>query len=193
MKRWISSDYHLGEDRFQIMQRPFQSRSEMVETLIRNHNSVVSKDDEVHIVGDVCYDQAPEYLPYIDLFNGKKILYRGNHDRVFTDDQLKPYFEEIIPEGELSLLDVGNIKCALNHYPTKAVPDYFNLVGHIHSVWKYQLNMFNVGVDANHFYPHNIDEAVPFVYKAINEYYDDDVWAAYHIANKARKTRFFVT
>lgn len=193
MKRWITSDWHLGDDRMQIMQRPFEYPCDALQTMACSHNSVVDSDDLVYVLGDVSYLNTLESLDNVSLFKGRKILCRGNYDRAFTDDQLKPYFEEIIPEGELLLLDVGNIKCALNHYPTKSVPDYFNLVGHIHSVWKYQLNMFNVGVDANHFYPHNIDEAVPFVYKAINEYYDDDVWAAYHIANKARKTRFFAT
>ena len=41
----------------------------------------------------------------------------------------------------------------------------------------------NVGVDANHFVPHNLDEAIPFFLKAISEFYDEDVWAAYNAAN----------
>jgi hypothetical protein len=35
----------------------------------------------------------------MNCFNGKKTLVRGNHDRVFSDDDLKPYFHTIIPDG----------------------------------------------------------------------------------------------
>jgi len=33
MKRWITADWHLGEDRFAIMQRPFKEQREMIEHL----------------------------------------------------------------------------------------------------------------------------------------------------------------
>lgn len=198
MKRFITADWHLGEDRFEIMQRPFKIPVEMVNTLMQNHNSVVGPDDEVHVVGDVCARQAPDFLPYVAQFNGKKILYRGNHDQVFTDEQLAPYFQEIVPEGKGKSLKVGDIHCYVNHYPSQSVNNAFNLVGHIHFAWKYQLNMFNVGVDANHFFPHNIDQSVPFAFKAICEFYDEDIWAAYHLANedyrgiRGKKGSYFV-
>ncbi len=183
MTRWITADWHLGEDRMQIMQRPFVNTVEMIDTLRERHNALVSKDDEVYVVGDAVYQKVPHYLSIISRFNGKKILIRGNHDRVFTDEQLKPYFVDVIDEGEGIYLDVGGIPCYLTHYPSTARKDAFNLVGHIHGAWKYQLNMLNVGVDANHFTPHNLDEAVPFYYKAVSEFYDDDVWSAYQEVN----------
>lgn len=185
MKRWITADWHLGEDRFEIMQRPFESANEMLEKLIENHNKVVAPDDLVYVVGDVCYQNKPENLVEVECFNGKKILIRGNHDRVFTDEQLSRYFDQIIEEGKGLELEVGGIRCFLTHYPScsRHTITKFNLVGHVHGAWKYQLNMFNVGVDANHFRPHNLDEAVPFAYKAICEFYDDDIWAAYQGIN----------
>lgn len=187
MKRWITADWHLGEDRFAIMQRPFKTQEEMVETLIQRHNALVAPDDLVYMVGDVCYQKTPEFLPVVERFNGQKILFRGNHDRGITDDQFRKFFKQIVPEGGAMELEVpdgtGTIKCHVTHYPSRSVPDKFNLVGHIHGAWKYQLNMLNVGVDANHFTPHNLDEAIPFFLKAITEFYDDDVWVAYHAAN----------
>lgn len=43
--------------------------------------------------------------------------------------------------------------------------------------------MFNCGVDANHFYPTN-SEKLPFHFKAVCEFYDEDVWVAYKDINK---------
>src|SRR6266446_6615375 len=97
-KTWLTADYHLGEDRFDIMQRPFSNRQEMVESLIINHNKLVKPDDLVINIGDVCYGKTPEFLPYIEKFNGRKILIRGNHDRGISDDYFLKYFERVIAE-----------------------------------------------------------------------------------------------
>lgn len=176
MKRWITADWHLGESRFEIMQRPFTSVTEHVETLIKNHNALVKPDDEVIVVGDVCYKEHPDWLEVVKQFNGNKTLVRGNHDAVFTDDQLRPYFDLIVKEGDGIELDLG-FPAYATHYPTRGRPDRFNLVGHIHSAWKVQLNMLNVGVDVNHFRPLDLDK-IRFFLQAISDFYDDDVWVA---------------
>ncbi len=86
MARFICSDWHLGEERMQIMQRPFKSQREMIEHLIAEHNAIVGPDDLVLMLGDVCNQKTPEFLSEVARFNGKKILVRGNHDRVITDE-----------------------------------------------------------------------------------------------------------
>jgi calcineurin-like phosphoesterase family protein len=184
MRRWITADWHIGEERMAIMQRPFKDQREMIETLVARHNAVVAPEDIVFNLGDVCNQKTPEFLPEVARFNGTKILVRGNHDRVFTDAELTKYFPQVYHEGLGIELQVGDVMCYLTHYPSRAKPDLFNLVGHIHSAWKFQLNMVNVGVDVNHFVPHNLDVAVPFWLKAISDFYDDDVWAAYLSQNK---------
>jgi calcineurin-like phosphoesterase family protein len=119
-------------------------------------------------------------LPQVEKFNGKKILFKGNHDRVFSNEDLKPYFMNIYEEGEGMILIIDGIQCYIQHYPTESRKDCFNLVGHIHSAWKVQINAFNIGVDANHYRPHDIFKAVPFTHRAISEFYDQDVWVANH-------------
>lgn len=188
MQQWISSDYHLGEDRMEIMGRPFASGMECVEAMIANHNSVVAPDDEVIVVGDVCYQKHPEFLPHIARFNGKKTLIRGNHDRVFSDSELAPYFQVIIPDGDGMSIQIGQLRCWVTHYPTRGHSNEFNLVGHIHSAWKLQKNMLNVGVDVNHYYPMNLAK-VPFYLKAICEFYDEDVWVGYNDINASWKDK----
>jgi len=72
MIRWITADWHLGEDRMAIMQRPFKDQREMIEVLVERHNAIVGPDDLVYVVGDVCYQKYPEFLEEVDRFNGKK-------------------------------------------------------------------------------------------------------------------------
>lgn len=181
---WVTADYHLGEDRFQIMQRPFKTPKEMLEVLVEKHNEKVAKEDTVYVLGDVCYQKCPEQLENIELFNGKKILVRGNHDRVFTEEQLSKHFIQVVHEGGGIELEIEGIPLYLTHYPSFGSLIKFNLVGHIHSAWKFQLNMINVGVDVHHFSPLNLQE-IPFYYKAITEFYDDDVWVAYQHLNQS--------
>jgi calcineurin-like phosphoesterase family protein len=182
MNTFCVADWHLGEDRFELMGRPFATKNQHIRHLIAEHNVIVGENDLVYVNGDACYQKSPESLSLIAKFNGRKILIRGNHDRVFTDEQLAPYFEQIIPEGDGIEIDVEGIPCYITHYPTCGRQDLFNLTGHIHSAWKYQKNMFNVGVDVNGFRPVNLTR-IPFHLKAIKEFYDDDVWVAYNEIN----------
>jgi calcineurin-like phosphoesterase family protein len=68
MKTWLCADWHLGEDRMNLMQRPWDTTEEMVGDLIKWHNSVVAPDDEVIVVGDAVYKNAPLYLPLVGFF-----------------------------------------------------------------------------------------------------------------------------
>jgi len=183
MAEFFTADWHLGEDRFKLMGRPFTTAQEMIDHLVAKHNAVVKPDDIVHMVGDAVYQKAPQFLPEIARFNGKKILYRGNHDKVFTDEQLKPYFDEIVAEGDGRVLEIGGVKCWVTHYPTEGKWDMFNIVGHIHAAWKFQLNMLNVGVDVHHFCPVNAED-IPGHLTAITQFYDRDVWVAYEDMNE---------
>lgn len=197
MNTFFTSDWHLGEDRFELMSRPFQDIQQHIDFLVTNHNSLVKENDKVYVNGDVVYQKADKkYLEQVSRFNGRKTLVRGNHDRIFSDDELKLYFEEIIPEGGGVELQVEGINCYLTHYPTMAKKDKFNLVGHIHSAWKFQLNSFNVGVDVNNFFP-VCSSQIPKVLNAITNFYDFDVWAAYNEVNQSfldtrgKKTQYF--
>jgi calcineurin-like phosphoesterase family protein len=188
MNTWIVSDYHLGDDRMKILGRPFDSADVMAETFIKLHNSVVKPEDEVIIVGDVCCNKTLDKISLIERFNGKKTLIRGNHDIGLSDDVLFKYFNVIVPDGKGLNVEVGDIPCYATHYPTSGVEDRFNLVGHVHSAWKYQLNMYNIGVDANHFYPVNLN-TIPFHLEAITKFYDSDVWVAYNDINVAYRDK----
>ena len=187
MKTWFTADWHLGEDRFQIMQRPgFKDAQDMIDHFVEQHNNLVNEDDLVYVVGDAVNQKTPEYLEQVDRFNGNKVLVRGNHDRVFTDEKLSDYFGTIVDEGDGASLSLDDLDLWITHYPSLAQNDRWNIVGHIHSAWKFQLNSINVGVDANHYRPTSMDDIL-FYINAITNFYDQDVWAAYGEANSIYK------
>ena len=190
MARWVTSDWHLGEERMTIMGRPYENGEQCIAHMLGWHNSMVAPDDEVIVLGDVCYQNALHMLPVVAQFNGKKTLVRGNHDRGLSDADLAPYFDKIVPDGDGIELEACAIQCYATHYPTCGRSNVFNLVGHIHSAWKVQLNMLNVGVDVHHFRPVNLDD-VGFWKKAIEEFYDEDVWVAYNDSNFKWRDRLF--
>ena len=197
MARFFTADWHIYEERMAILGRPFATGEECVEAMIANHNKVVAPDDEVIVVGDVCYQKRLDCLPLVARFNGVKTLIRGNHDRGLSDADLAPYFVRVVPDGAGIYRKADGVECYITHYPTRGRPGSFNLVGHIHSAWKVQTNMLNVGVDVHHFFPVP-EEKIFFYYKAICDFYDEDVWVAYNAINaklvgsRGKKGTYFI-
>jgi calcineurin-like phosphoesterase family protein len=206
---FITADWHLGEKRMGLMQRPFASAEEQTEVLVRNHNRLVKPNDIVIMNGDAITIQ-PELsdmlrlLPTINRFNGRKTLIRGNHDRKLTNEHFAPYFERIVEDGDgLDFEDGNGLKLWATHYPSQSRVDRYNLTGHIHSAWKVQKNMLNVGVDVHAYFPVPVKAATSgspqppaFFLKAVSEFYDDDVHCAQHPANaghfeRGKKGRYF--
>lgn len=185
--KWLVSDQHFGESEkmFRIRNRHvlFSTVEGQNDFIVRRHNEVVGPDDIVWIVGDIVCKNNPEALPQIARLNGRKVLFRGNHD-VFTDEQYAPYFEEIVAEGDGKIIEINGLQCWVTHYPSQGREDMFNIVGHVHSPWQFQLNMLNVGVDVHHFTPVPTAD-VPFWFKKITDFSDDDIYAAYAANNAA--------
>jgi calcineurin-like phosphoesterase family protein len=184
---FFTADWHLGDQRQDILGRPFSSAEEMHERLLGEHNALIAPEDTVYMIGDALHSSGAAAPELLGAFNGHLVLIRGNHD-ILDDSDYAPYVDEIIAEGEGLELDVEGVPCWLTHYPTQARGDRFNLVGHVHGAWRVQKNMLNVGVDAHHFRPIT-PERVAFYLKAIEGFYDEDVWCGQHLANAAHGDR----
>lgn len=96
---FLCSDHHLGHKaiitfldaegkRFRL----FDSIEEHDEYIIKQHNSVVSAKDRVYMLGDVTFSK--EGLRLVGRMNGRKVLIKGNHDKLKLNDYL-PYFDDI--------------------------------------------------------------------------------------------------
>lgn len=165
---WFTSDFHLGhKSAIRMCDRPFETVEEMNEALIGNFNRSVKKNDTVYILGDIAHRiSVVEVNQLISRLNGKKILCKGNHD--------KKYNPELF-EGMYDFLEVAlnGINISLMHYPMMSWPKSrhgsLHLHGHIHSKGDYNLQQkedgilrYDVGVDANGFYPVSIEQIKEF-------------------------------
>jgi calcineurin-like phosphoesterase family protein len=186
-KNFFTADWHLGDQRQDILGRPFATAEEMYERILTEYNTIVSPADTVYMLGDALHSSGTASPELLSNFNGHLILVRGNHD-VLPDSAYAPYVEQVIAEGDGIELEIDGLDCWLTHYPTQSRADRFNLVGHIHAVWKCQRNMLNVGIDAHHFRPISAEQ-IRFYYNAICDFYDQDVWVGQHPANTAHADR----
>lgn len=174
------SDTHFNETRItpelNLFFRPFKSVEEQNEFMIARINEVIGENDEFYHLGDVSVDvEGISWMDRIRCKNGTLILGNYDVDKAEKLPILKEKFKLVLES--MHLKGVGNDKSNfyLNHYPTKAVADAFNIVGHIHSLWKVQPNMVNVGVDAWHFRPVSFKEIL-FIKNAIENHYDKNVF-----------------
>lgn len=177
MKRWFISDMHFNDKRFDVFYRPFTTLEEQHKTIIDNWNAAIAPEDEVYVVGDVAIDD--DGLKYVDELNGKKILILGNYDEPRDMNILQQKFDKVCTSMTISI-DGETVN--LTHYPAEAYANSFNIVGHIHGLWKVQRNMINVGVDAWHYKPVS-EEQIKFCINAIRKYYDVNVFAGELYAN----------
>uniref|UniRef100_UPI0040563239 metallophosphoesterase n=1 Tax=Acetatifactor sp. TaxID=1872090 RepID=UPI0040563239 len=165
---WFTSDLHLGHRAtISMCERPFENVEEMNETLIRNINSCVKKNDTIYILGDIAHRTPVAAVnQMISRMNGKKILCKGNHDKKY-DEAL---FEKICDFLEIA---VNGVNVSLLHYPMMTWPKSrhgaLHLHGHIHSKGDYNLLQksegilrYDVGVDANNYCPVSIEQIKEF-------------------------------
>ena len=172
---YFTSDLHLGHNAVINMQnRPFADADEMDRVLIVNYNSVVHKNDTVYLLGDICFrigvDRANELIASM---NGKKYLIKGNHDKKY-DESL---FEEV---RDFMTISANGMNIALMHYPMLSWPKSrhgsFMLHGHIHSDGLYNfsnleagIKRYDVGVDANGYYPVSLNQIENFFKSIMQE------------------------
>lgn len=83
MNVFFTADLHLGHDNIRKhCGRPFDTVEEMDEAIISNWNRTVSARDLVYVVGDFAWSNHNLHLARL---KGKKILIKGNHDKMSQD------------------------------------------------------------------------------------------------------------
>ena len=165
-KLFFCSDSHLGH--FNICKychRPFQSRSEMDHTLIKNWNAVVPEDGIVVHCGDFMLphnEDIKEYNRYLNQLHGRVLLLRGNHDRASLDW----VSDKLIAVRDQAMIVVDGVKIFAQHYPCAAFNGDYHVYGHIHTLADgtcygidgdvtkvMRKNTYDVGVDQNGYTP----------------------------------------
>lgn len=174
MTIFFTSDLHFGhENIIMLAERPFSSLEDMEQALIGNINERVGRNDTLYILGDFSFGQAQRYSNKIRArIECKQVhLIRGNHDKSYD---LESPFSTV---GDYKELKIEGRKFVLFHFPIQH-PSWngcqrgsIHLHGHIHSKGMeynlFQRNQgiarYDVGVDANGFYPVSAEEIVEFM------------------------------
>ena len=165
-KLFMTSDSHLGHYHIcKYCHRPFQSRSEMDQTLIKNWNAVVPEDGIVVHCGDFMLphnEDIKEYNKYLNRLHGRVLLLRGNHDRASLDW----VSDKLIAVRDQAMIVVDGVKIFAQHYPCAAFNGDYHVYGHIHTLADgscygidgdvtkvMRKNTYDVGVDQNGYTP----------------------------------------
>lgn len=191
MKRmiWFTADLHLGHEAIIKMQnRPFANVDDMNHTLIHNITECVKPDDKLYILGDVSHHITPdETSELVRRIHCHKYLILGNHD-VVGDPEHCRYDESLFESvGYYLKINAYDMKIVMMHYPLlswhKMSAGSIMLHGHIHSDGSYNaknmedgIRRYDVGVDANHYYPVNIFQVKDWVEHTTERHNIDHHW-----------------
>ncbi len=182
MAIFFTSDLHFNHANvIKYCDRPFKNKEEMNAAMIKYHNSIVTPEDTVYILGDFAlnHNRACEYVKQL---NGKIILIAGNHDPVHemhrksakhTEMYLAAGFYAVKQYEYLKLKNGLFVLMAHLPYSNKENYEYDDrykqfrrqdnglplLCGHVHEHWKKLGNQVNVGIDA-HFMKYLTEEQV---------------------------------
>lgn len=78
---FFTSDTHFGHERaIELCNRPFRNAQEMNDTIIKNWNERVGKDDIVFHLGDFAMHPRAAIPDLVKSLNGQIVLLAGNHD-----------------------------------------------------------------------------------------------------------------
>jgi calcineurin-like phosphoesterase family protein len=149
-KTFFSSDFHLSHKNIlEYDKRPFKNVHEMNEAIIRNHNAVVSPEDDFYFLGDFCFNMK-EAEGFLQRLNGNKFFIKGNHDKY---EMIKLYKQYGTYLGGMSEITVNGQQITLCHYAmriwNKSHHGTWQLYGHSHGTLPDDTHALSIDVGTN--------------------------------------------
>ena len=164
MELFFTSDQHYFHRNIMLYdQRPFGSVEEMNQVMIDRHNSVVSPNDEVYIIGDFSFGTKIQTETVLKQLRGKLFLIKGNHDKIMKKESIRSYFKWIRDYHEINLIKRKDLFLVLSHYPfaswNRMHKGSIHLHGHTHETQKITgQRRYNVSVVANDYKPVSLED-----------------------------------
>jgi len=198
---YFTSDNHYGSDinALKYRYRPFESPEEADEKMVELWNATITNDDEVYHLGDFAIsDEA--VVKFLGKLNYSKIyLIVGNHDYKRGEKILSSNFDGVyydptrfhIPSG-YNTYDEGD-QLWLCHYPLQQHDELYTVTAHIHNLWQIAKRKVNVGVDAWHFKPVELQTILDGRHSEnvghwdANVYPDADISWQWEVSNKIQR------
>jgi len=167
-KIFVVADLHLSHKamiKFSPKTRGhFIDVNDMNNTIIRNWNNVVGKNDTIYLLGDIAFTNGKLTRSLIERLNGNIILIKGNHDK---NKDIKKYRDLLISvENYIEIKYEYNNKyyhIIMSHYPFASWNRSFHgsimCHGHSHGHYIAPGKIFDVGIDSDigGFEPINIE------------------------------------
>ena len=152
---FIVADEHYGHDGIiRHCDRPFANIEENDETILTNHNEIVTPQDYTIHVGDFCWYRKAEALALVKRLNGTHIFIKGSHDAWLQTSAKYQWRKNIkfMFEGKLRSQFIVAAHDAMrtwhrSHYGA------WQVHGHSHGRRPPIGLQRDVGVDCNGFYP----------------------------------------
>lgn len=175
---YFTSDLHFGHNReFLFKPRGFTTIEEHDNTIIENWNSVVGKDDDVYILGDLMLNDNKHGLECISRLNGIKHIILGNHD---TDTRVELYKAITSDIKYADIIKYGKYRFYICHYPTftsnlekeHLSECLINLYGHTHQKTNFYNDipfMYHIGLDSHNNKPISVEDILSDIKNKINE------------------------
>ena len=111
---YVIPDTHLGHENI----KKYCNRPDNFEKIIeKNWNEIVKADDTVIHLGDISFKE--DWVKELGTWNGRKILIRGNHDKMPQEFYMECGFTAVLAE---MVIDFNNVVMIFTHRPK------FNLV-----------------------------------------------------------------
>ena len=163
--------------------RGFTSVQEMNTSIIEHHNSIVSNDDDVYVLGDLCLGGAGvnhENQQLIEQLNGRLHSVLGNHDTPARIEMYR-FCKNVVEEPKYAdMLHYNGYHFYMSHFPTMTAnleKEYLkqctiNLYGHTHQKNNFYQDipfMYHVGMDSHNCYPVLLDDAIEEMKNKVKE------------------------
>src|SRR6478609_5729886 len=95
------------------LNRLFNNVNEMNEAIIKNHNELISNEDDFYFLGDFSFAKLDITIWLMSRLNGNKFFIGGNHDKKDTIEVYKKFGTYL---GGLAEIEVNKQKIVLCHY-----------------------------------------------------------------------------
>jgi calcineurin-like phosphoesterase family protein len=162
-----------------------QTQARLDTFLVDRWNEVVGPGDDVWLLGDAVMGPLDRTIDLLGRLRGRTVLVPGNHDRVWAGDRRRDeWWDRYLAAGIAEIVD-GTTELELadgtivdvDHFPYRGDSgpkdryldwrpmdrDRVLLHGHVHSSWRTNGRMVNVGVDVWDYAPIGEQQVIDLV------------------------------
>lgn len=171
---FLTSDLHFGHSKnFLWKPRGFTSSQEHDETIIHNWNSIITKNDDIYVLGDLMLENTEYGCACVEQLNGKLHLIRGNHDSDVRWARYQGLSNVVELCGWATVIRYRKFHFHLSHWSTNTAnydddnkglrAKIISISGHTHKKEKFHNEdplKYNVALDAHQNYPVLLDNII---------------------------------